>query len=156
MKTQPTENLQEQGRTPKGRFAKGFAQNPTGRKLGSRNRATQAALSLLEGQLEQITQTLIDAALDGNMTAIRLILERLVPPCKEKALPQIDFPPVTDARSLPKLTAAILGAVADGRITPGEGQALAALANTHAKNLELAELEQRIAALERTQGKGRS
>ncbi len=156
MKTQPTENLQEQGRTPKGRFAKGFAQNPTGRKLGSRNKATQAALSLMEGQLEQITQTLIDAALDGDMTAIRLILERLVPPCKEKAFPQINLPPVTDARSLPKLTAAILGAVADGRITPGEGQALAALANTHAKNLELAELEQRIAALERTQGKGRS
>ena len=153
--TQPTENLQEQGRTPKGRFAKGFAQNPTGRKAGSRNKATQAALSLMEGQLEQITQTLIDAALDGDMTAIRLILERLVPPCKEKALPQIHLPAVTDAQSLPKLTAAILGAVADGRITPGEGQSLAALANTHAKNLELAELEQRIAALERTQSKGR-
>lgn len=156
MKIQPTENLQEQGRTPKGRFAKGFAQNPTGRKAGSRNKATQAALTLMEGQLEQITQTLIDAALDGEMTAIRLILERLVPPCKEKALPPLDLPPVTDAASLPKLTAAILKAVAEGRITPGEGQTLAALANTHAKNLELAELEQRIAALERTQGKGRT
>ena len=113
------------------------------------------SVGFMEGQLEQITQTLIDAALDGDLAAIRLILERLVPPCKEKALPQLNLPPVTDAASLPKLTAAILGAVADGRITPGEGQALAALANTHAKNLELAELEQRIAALERTQGKGR-
>lgn len=152
--TPPTESLQEQGRTPKGRFAKGFAQNPTGRKAGSRNKATQAALALMEGQLEQITQTLIDAALDGEMTAIRLILERLVPPCKEKALPPLDLPPVSDATALPKFTAAILGAVAEGRITPGEGQTLAALANTHAKNLELAELEQRVAALERTQGKG--
>lgn len=156
MKTNPTENLQEQGRTPKGRFAKGFAQNPKGRTPGSRNKATQAALTLMEGQLEQITQTLIDAALDGEMTAIRLILERLVPPCKEKALPLLDLPAVTDAASLPKLTAAILRAVAGGLITPGEGQTLAALANTHAKNLELAELEHRIAALERTQGKGRS
>ena len=51
--TQPTENLQEQGRTPKGRFAKGFAQNPTGRKAGSRNKGTEAALALMEGQLEQ-------------------------------------------------------------------------------------------------------
>lgn len=153
--TQPTENLQEQGRTPKGRFAKGFAQNPTGRKAGSRNKATEAALALMEGQLGKITQTLINAALGGDLAAIRLVLERLVPPCKEKTLPQLNLPPVTDAASLPKLTAAILGAVADGRITPGEGQSLAALANTHAKNLELAELEQRIAALERTQGKGR-
>lgn len=156
MKTQPTENLQKEGRTPDGRFAPGHTGNPKGRAPGSRNKATQAALALMEGQLEQITQTLVDAALGGDLTAIRLILERLVPPCKEKALPPISLPPVPDAQSLPKLTAAILGAVADGRITPGEGQALAALASTHAKNLELAELEQRIAALERTQGKGRS
>ena len=156
MKTQPTENLQKEGRTPDGRFAPGHTGNPKGRAPGSRNKATQAALALMEGQLEQITQTLVDAALGGDLTAIRLILDRLVPPCKEKALPPISLPPVPDAQSLPKLTAAILGAVADGRITPGEGQALAALASTHAKNLELAELEQRIAALERTQGKGRS
>ncbi|MFC4679255.1 DUF5681 domain-containing protein [Desulfovibrio legallii] len=155
MKTQPTENLQKEGRTPDGRFAPGHTGNPKGRAPGSRNKATQAALALMEGQLEQITQTLVDAALGGDLTAIRLILERLVPPCKEKALPPISLPPVPDAQSLPKLTAAILGAVADGCITPGEGQALAALASTHAKNLELAELEQRIAALERTQGKGR-
>ena len=151
MKTQPTENLQKEGRTPDGRFAPGHTGNPKGRAPGSRNKATQAALALME----QITQTLVDAALGGDLTAIRLILERLVPPCKEKALPPISLPPVPDAQSLPKLTAAILGAVADGCITPGEGQALAALASTHAKNLELAELEQRIAALERTQGKGR-
>ena len=155
MKPQPTENLQKEGRTPDGRFAPGHTGNPKGRAPGSRNKATQAALALMEGQLEQITQTLVDAALGGDLTAIRLILERLVPPCKEKALPPISLPPVPDAQSLPKLTAAILGAVADGCITPGEGQALAALASTHAKNLELAELEQRIAALERTQGKGR-
>ena len=155
MKTQPTENLQKEGRTPDGRFAPGHTGNPKGRAPGSRNKATQAALALMEGQLEQITQTLVGAALGGDLTAIRLILERLVPPCKEKALPPISLPPVPDAQSLPKLTAAILGAVADGCITPGEGQALAALASTHAKNLELAELEQRIAALERTQGKGR-
>lgn len=148
MKTQPTENLQKEGRTPDGRFAPGHTGNPKGRAPGSRNKATQAALALMEGQLEQITQTLVDAALGGDLTAIRLILERLVPPCKEKALPPISLPPVPDAQSLPKLTAAILGAVADGCITPGEGQALAALASTHAKNLELAELEQRIAALE--------
>jgi len=105
--------------------------------------------------LGKITQTLINAALGGDLAAIRLVMERLVPPCKEKALPQLHLPTVTDAQSLPKLTAAILEAVADGRITPGEGQALSTLANTHAKNLELAELEQRIAALERTQSKGR-
>ena len=155
IKDNPIEAQQEMGRNEKGQFAKGHVHNPKGRTPGSRNKATEAALALMEGQLGQITQTLIDAALGGDLAAIRLVLERLVPPCKEKVLPQIHLPAVTDAQSLPKLTAAILGAVADGRITPGEGQSLAALANTHAKNLELAELEQRIAALERTQSKGR-
>ena len=154
-KDKPIEAQQEMGRNEKGQFARGHVHNPKGRTPGSRNKATEAALALMEGQLGQITQTLIDAALGGDLAAIRLVLERLVPPCKEKALPQIHLPTVTDAQSLPKLTAAILGAVADGHITPGEGQSLAALANTHAKNLELAELEQRIAALERTQSKGR-
>ena len=154
-KDKPIEAQQEMGRNEKGQFARGHVHNPKGRTPGSRNKATEAALALMEGQLGQITQTLIDAALGGDLAAIRLVLERLVPPCREKTLPQIHLPTVTDAQSLPKLTAAILGAVADGHITPGEGQSLAALANTHAKNLELAELEQRIAALERTQGKGR-
>ena len=146
--TQPTENLQEQGRTPKGRFAKGFAQNPTGRKAGSRNKATEAALALMEGQLGKITQTLINAALGGDLAAIRLVLERLVPPCKEKALPQIHLPTVTDAQSLPKLTAAVLDAVSRGDLTPGEATALASLVGSHGKAIELAELEDRLAKLE--------
>ena len=154
-KDKPIEAQQEMGRNEQGQFARGHVHNPKGRTPGSRNKATEAALALMEGQLGQITQTLIDAALGGDLAAIRLVLERLVPPCKEKVLPQIHLPTVTDAQSLPKLTAAILEAVADGLITPGEGQTLSTLANTHAKNLELAELEQRIAALERTQGKGR-
>ena len=44
MTTQPTENIQEQGRTPKGRIATGFAQNPIGDNASSRNKATGTAL----------------------------------------------------------------------------------------------------------------
>ena len=44
MKTQPTKNLQEQSRTPKERFATGFAQNPSRDNAGGRNNATGAAL----------------------------------------------------------------------------------------------------------------
>ena len=102
----------------------------------------------MEGQLGQITQTLINAALGGDLAAIRLVLERLVPPCKEKVLPQIHLPTVTDAQSLPKLTAAVLEAVSRGDLTPGEANALASLVGSHGKAIELAELEDRLAALE--------
>jgi len=42
----------------------------------------------------------------------------------------------------------ILAAVASGDLTPIEGQAVAALLEAFRKTLELAQLEQRIAALE--------
>ena len=94
------------------------------------------------------SQTLINAALGGDLAAIRLVLERLVPPCKEKALPHIHLPTVTDAQSLPKLTAAVLDAVSRGDLTPGEANALASLVGSHGKAIELAELEDRLAKLE--------
>ena len=147
-KDKPIEAQQEMGRNEKGQFARGHVHNPKGRTPGSRNKATEAALALMEGQLGQITQTLIDAALGGDLAAIRLVLERLVPPCKEKVLPQIHLPTVTDAASLPKLTAAVLEAVSRGDLTPGEANALASLVGSHGKAIELAELEDRLAALE--------
>ena len=147
-KNNPIESQQEMGRNEKGQFAKGHVHNPKGRTPGSRNKATQAALALMEGQLEEITQTLIDAALGGDLAAIRLVLERLVPPCKEKALPPLDLPTVSNAGSLPKLTAAVLEAVSHGDLTPGEAQALASLVGSHGKAIELAELEDRLTTLE--------
>ena len=59
-KDKPIEAQQEMGRNEKGQFAKGHIHNPKGRTPGSRNKATEAALALMEGQLGQITQTLID------------------------------------------------------------------------------------------------
>ena len=147
-KDKPIEAQQEMGRNEKGQFARGHVHNPKGRTPGSRNKATEAALALMEGQLGQITQTLIDAALGGDLAAIRLVLERLVPVCREKTLPQIELPAVTDAQSLPKLTAAVLEAVSRGDLTPGEANALASLVGSHGKAIELAELEDRLAALE--------
>ena len=156
MNSKPIEILQEMGRTPKGRFAKGHVQNPKGRIPGSRNKATLAAQALLDGEVENLTRKAVELALGGDVTALRLCLERILPARKEAALAPIDLPRVEGAADLPQLTTAILDAVAAGRITPGEGQALAALANAHAKTLEIAELEQRITALEEKQGKGGS
>lgn len=56
------------------------------------------------------------------------------------------------AQSLPKVTRAALEAVASGGMTPDAAAKLASLVAAHAKALELAELEQRIAALEATRG----
>lgn len=152
--SKPAESRLESDRRPDGKFAPGNRANPKGRIPGSRNRATLAAQILLDGEVENLTRKAVELALEGDTTALRLCLERILPARKEAALAPLDLPKVEGAADLPQLTAAILDSVAAGRVTPGEGQALAALANAHAKTLEIAELEQRITALEESQGKG--
>lgn len=154
--SKPAESRLESDRRPDGKFAPGNRANPKGRIPGSRNRATLAAQILLDGEVENLTRKAVELALEGDTTALRLCLERILPARKEAALAPLDLPKVEGAADLPQLTAAILDSVAAGRVTPGEGQALAALANAHAKTLEIAELEQRITALEESQGKGGS
>ena len=153
--SKPAESRLESDRRPDGKFAPGNRANPKGRIPGSRNKATLAAQALLDGEVENLTRKAVELALEGDTTALRLCLERILPARKEAALAPLDLPQVEGAADLPQLTAAILDSVAAGRITPGEGQALAALANAHAKTFEIAELEQRITALEEKQGKGK-
>lgn len=144
----PSKNERKtEGRAPDGKFCAGNTLG-RGRPQGSRNRATQAAQALLDGEAESLTQTAVSMALQGDIQALRLCLERLLPPCKERALPEITLPQVATAADLPRLTAAILQAVATGGLTPGEAEKVASLAVSHGRVLEVAGLEARIAALE--------
>ena len=60
------------------KFLKGCSGNPAGRPLGSKNECTQFR-ELLEDDLPALVSVLRDNALDGDMNAMRLVLERLVP-----------------------------------------------------------------------------
>ena len=68
--------LKQRGRP----FKPGQSGNPLGRPKGARNRATIAAEALLDGEAEALTRKAIELALDGDTTALRLCLERLMPP----------------------------------------------------------------------------
>jgi hypothetical protein len=129
------------------RFKPGVSGNPKGRPLGSKHKATLAALALLEGDLEAITRKCIDEAKAGNLLAIKLVLDKLIPTAKDKPL-ALKLPPVEGAGGLPEALRAILEAVGRGEITPGEAQALAALLEGYRRGLELVDIEQRIKVLE--------
>ena len=79
--------IKKEGRRP------GESGNPNGRPPGSRNKTTLAVESLLDGEAENLTRKAIELAKDGDLTALRLCLERIAPPRKDR--------PVTF--SLPKL-----------------------------------------------------
>ena len=130
-----------------GRFKPGQSGNPLGRPTGARNKTTVAVQTLLDGEAAALTRKVVELALQGDTVALRLCLERIVPPCRERAV-NVTLPTVKAATDLPKITEAILQAVGSGDLTPSEADRLASLAVSHGKALELYELEARIAALE--------
>src|SRR6266576_1444550 len=57
--------------------------NP-GRPKGARHKATLAAEALLDGDAEGLTRKCVEMALGGDSTALRLAMERIVPPRRER------------------------------------------------------------------------
>ena len=65
-------------------FKPGQSGNPDGRPKGARNATTMALEALLDGQANALTQKAIDLALTGDMAALRLCLDRILPPRKDR------------------------------------------------------------------------
>jgi hypothetical protein len=131
-------------------WKRGQSGNPMGRPLGSRNKATVAAETLLDGEAEQLSRRAIDLAMAGDTTALRLCLERILPPRKDRPI-HVDIPPIETSADALKALANLVGAVAVGQLTPTEAQAVASLLETHRRTFEVEELEHRIEALEAQQ-----
>lgn len=130
------------------KFKKGQSGNPNGKPKGSRNRTTLAAEALLDGEAEAITRKAIEKAKAGDITAIRLCLERICPPRKDRPV-VFKLPNTGTPTGLVKGMAAIVGSVASGDLTPSEGQALASLMESQRRAIETDHLEGRVAALEK-------
>ena len=130
-----------------GKFKKGTSGNPSGRPLGSRNKATLLAEQLLDGEAEQLTRQVVNLAKKGNIQALRLCLERLIPIRKERSI-ELDLPPARNVAEIAASYQSILAAAGEGRITPGEALALSAILSSHARVLESVGWEHRIERLE--------
>ena len=135
------------GKQVAGRFAKGQSGNPNGRPAGSRNRATLALDALIDGSGEAVVKAMVDAALKGDVSAGRALLDRLVPPRKDR-LVSFELPVITTAAEASAALGAIVTAVAAGDITPDEAGAVSKLVVDFIRALEASEIERRLAALE--------
>jgi hypothetical protein len=128
-------------------FPKGTSGNPAGKPKGARHRATRAAELLLDGEARALTRKCIELAKEGDTTALRLCLERIVPPRKDRPV-SFAMPEIASADDAAKLMASILAAVAAGDVTPSEASDIARLVETFTKVLETAEFERRLKVLE--------
>lgn len=132
------------------RWRKGQSGNPNGRPLGSRHRATLLAENLLDGQTEELVQKTIELALSGDSTALRLCMDRIIAPRRDRP---VDFRlsglnSVADAVTA---IAAITDGVASGELTPAEAAELAKVVEAYRNAVETAEIERRLSALEEAQ-----
>ena len=129
------------------RFQKGQSGNPKGRPAGSRNKATIILENMLQGQAEELMETAIKTALQGDGQMIRALLDKLLPNRKDAPV-KIRLPTVLAAKELPVITAAILRAVSSGRVTPSEAAALCKIVDSHKSAVEICEIEARLNKLE--------
>ena len=143
-----TENSRpKQGR---GRFQKGVSGNPAGKPKGTRNRTTLAVEALLDGDAEALTQTAIDLAKGGDVTALRLCLDRILPLRRDRHVP-FALPALETAADSVKATAALVEAVAAGELTPSEAGELSKLVEGFSRAVDLHDIQQRLEKLEAAQ-----
>ncbi|WP_041041812.1 DUF5681 domain-containing protein [Paramagnetospirillum magnetotacticum] len=128
-------------------FLPGQSGNPSGKSPGTRNRATRAVLELLDGEADALTRKAVDLALGGDTTALRLCLERLAPPAKDKPV-SVQLPSLAGAEDASKAMAVVVDAMASGEITPSEAAAVAGVIETYRRTIETNEIERRLVALE--------
>src|SRR6266404_1871702 len=88
-----------------------------GRPAGARNKKTLAAAVLLEGEAEGLTRRAVELALVGDPTAMRLCIERILPPCRERTV-KFALPPIESAADIAPAMKAVTSALAAGEITP--------------------------------------
>ena len=117
-----------------------FKPGNAGRPRGARNRGTLAAGALLDGEAEALTRKAIELALDGNILALRLCLERIMPPRREHSV-MVSLPELHSPRDAGEVSAAILNAATKGEITLAEATELARLVTTHVATLKSSEYD---------------
>ncbi len=128
----------------KGRFSPGESGNPTGRPRGSKDKRT-ALRCLLEPHAPALVAKVVELALAGDTTALRIALDRIIPPAKAKDDP-IRLPLAGD--SLAAKGAAVITALGAGEIPPDVANTILQGIAAQARIIEFDELAKRVEELE--------
>lgn len=127
------------------RFKQGKSGNPKGRPRGRVDRRVQMR-EQIESCAEELVALALQRARSGDGAALRLLLDRAIPPLRAaSAAVDIELPEGTAAERAD----AILAHAAAGNLPIPEARELIAAVADAAKLQSLDELERRIAALEK-------
>lgn len=128
-------------------FPKGVSGNPAGRKPGSKNNLTLLREHLSTPDLlKDVLAKTVERAKDGDVQALKLLLDRLWP-VQRSTLPAADVSPSDD--TLTAQGSAVLHAMLNGQIAADVGTAMLQGLQGQAKIIESEQLAERVAELER-------
>ena len=131
------------------KFQKGQSGNPAGKKPGTKDKRTELR-ELLKPRAPELLQVVLEQALAGDLTAARLILDRILPPVRATSEPvKMELP---KGATLSEQAQAVVAAATSGELTTDEAAGLMAVLQGQLRIKEQDELERRLAALEQAQG----
>jgi hypothetical protein len=131
-------------------FEPGQSGNPSGRPKGARNKTTVAVETLLDNEAEALTRKVVAMALEGNIAALKLCIERLLPPRRDRAI-EFNLPKIESAADAVAASGAVLESCAAGILSPSEAADVMGLIKTHLHAIELTQIESGMATLEKSQ-----
>lgn len=131
-----------------GRFKKGKSGNPRGKPKGARHKASLMAEMLFENGIEGVCKQVLTQAKEGNLHAAKIILDRLLPPRKDRPI-NFKLPFIQNTTDALEASRLICHAVCNGEITPLEGESLSKMVGIQAKNIELFDFGSRLEAIEK-------
>jgi hypothetical protein len=119
-----------------------------GRPKGSRNKRSTQAQEILDQYLESLVKTCVGQALKGDVRALALCLERILPPLREPTV-KLGLPRLNNLKDVAQCERRLVRAIASGKVTPGEGERISNVLDHHRRAIETNEVVARIEELEK-------
>jgi len=131
------------------KFITGTSGNPSGKKKGTLNKRTQLA-KLLEPHAQELIEKAVELARNGDVNALRLCIERLIPKAKnEMIVLPISIDDTKDPEKLLGINSAIIQGVISGELTPEQGKAISGIVEKQTEFLFFTDVNKRVKDLEK-------
>jgi hypothetical protein len=105
------------------KFQPGQSGNPGGRPAGSLNKKTLAVQAAFEEKAQEIVDNVIERAKNGDLTAERLVMERMVPTARNRQF-AIALPVIKTADDADAALAVVMDELATGKLAVHEVSSL--------------------------------
>lgn len=128
-------------------FPPGNSIGKAGRPKGSRNAAYVALEAIGTENAGDVLREVVKRALDGDLMACRIILDRTWPAPKGRLVP-LAIPAIGNLADLAAAHSAVTQALADARITVDEAASLVTVLDHRRRLIETADIERRLTTLE--------